>query len=49
MLEQYLLIALIIIIFLLFAFISYLMVSNRQRKLENEIKDISEMLGDDGS
>ena len=49
MLEQYLLIALIIIFFLLVSFIAYLVISNRQRSLESELMDISEMLGDDGA
>jgi len=48
MLEQYILIALIIIVFWLIGFVAYLLTSNRQRDLEGELNEISDMLGDDG-
>ncbi len=48
MLEQYVLIALIIIIFWLVGFVAYLRISDRQRDLEGELNDVSELLGDDG-
>ena len=48
MLEQYVLIALIIIIFWLVGFVAYLRISDRQRDLEAELNDVSELLGDDG-
>lgn len=49
MFEQYLLIAIVIIALWLIGFIAYLIISNRQRDLESDIKEISDMLGDDGS
>lgn len=48
MFEQYLLIAIVIITLWLIGFIAYLVISNRQRNLEADIQEISEMLGDDG-
>lgn len=48
MLEQTFLIALLIIAFWLIGFVAYLVVSNRQRDLESELNEISDMLGDDG-
>ncbi len=46
--DQYLLIAVIITIFWLIGFGSYMVVSNRQRDLEGDLNDLSELLGDDG-
>lgn len=46
--DQYLLIAVVIIIFWLVVFGAYMVVSNRQRDLEVDLNDISELLGDDG-
>ncbi len=48
MLEQYLLIAVVIILLWLLGFIAYLIISRRQRDLESDIQEISDMLGDDG-
>jgi hypothetical protein len=47
MLEQTFLIALLIIVFWLFGFVAYLVVSNRQRDLKSELNEISDLLGDD--
>ncbi len=49
MLEQYVLIAIVIIIFWLIGFVAYLRISNRQRDLEGELNEVSELLGDDGA
>jgi hypothetical protein len=46
--DQYLLIAVVIIIFWLIGFGAYMVVSNRQRNLERDLNDLSELLGDDG-
>lgn len=48
MLEQYVLIALIIIVFWLVGFVVYLRISDRQRDLEGELNEVSDLLGDDG-
>jgi hypothetical protein len=46
--DQYLLIAVLITIFWLIGFGAYMVVSNRQRDLEGDLNDLSELLGDDG-
>jgi hypothetical protein len=46
--DQYLLIAMVVIIFWLIGFGVYMVVSNRQRDLEGDLNDLSELLGDDG-
>jgi len=46
--DQYLLIAAVVIIFWLVGFGAYMVVSNRQRDLEGNLNDLSELLGDDG-
>ena len=46
--ENYLLIALVTIVFWLVGFAVYLVVSNRQRNLEGELNHLSSMLEDDG-
>jgi len=48
MLEQFILIALIIIILLLVSFVVYLRISDRQRELEGELNEVSDLLDDDG-
>jgi hypothetical protein len=46
--ENYLLIALVIIIFWLVGFGVYLVVSRRQRNLEGDLNHLSDLLKDDG-
>lgn len=46
--NQYLPIAVIIILFWLLGYGVYLIVSNRQRKLEGDLNNLSELLEDDG-
>ena len=46
--DQYLLIAVVVIIFWLVGFGAYMVVSKRQRDLEGGLNDLSELLGDDG-
>ena len=46
--DQYLLIAVLITIFWLIGFGAYMIVSNRQRDLEGDLNDLSDLLGDDG-
>jgi hypothetical protein len=46
--DQYLLIAVVVIIFWLVGFGAYMVVSNRQRDLEGDLNDLSDLLGDDG-
>lgn len=48
MFEQYILIAVIIIVVWLVGFVAYMLISKGQRDLESDINEISEMLGDDG-
>ena len=47
--DQYLLIALVIILFWLVGFGIYMIVSNRQRGLEGELTHLSDQLADDGT
>jgi len=47
--DQYLLIAVVIILFWLVGFGVYMIVSNRQRGLEGDLNRLSEQLGDDGT
>lgn len=46
--DQYLLIALVVILFWLVGFGVYLIVSNRQRDFEGDLNHLSELLEDDG-
>jgi len=46
--DQYLLIALVIILFWLVGFGVYMVVSNRQRKFEGDLNHLTEFLEDDG-
>lgn len=46
--DQYLLIALVVIVFWLVGFGVYMVVSNRQRNLEGDLNHLSELLEDDG-
>ena len=47
--DQYLLIAVVIILFWLIGFGVYMVVSNRQRGLEGELSQLSDFLKDDGA
>ena len=47
--DQYLLIAVVIILFWLVGFGVYMIVSNRQRGLEGDLNHLSEQIGDDGT
>ncbi len=47
--DQYLLIAMVVILFWLVIFAVYMVVSNRQRGLEGDLKQLSEVLDDDGT
>ena len=49
LMDQYLLIAVVIILFWLVGFGVYMIVSNRQRGLEGDLNHLSEQLGDDGT
>jgi len=49
LMNQYLLIAVVIILFWLVGFGAYIIVSNRQRSLEEELTHLSEQLEDDGT
>lgn len=48
MMESFLLVALVIIVFWLIGFGVYMIVSNRQRNLEGDLDHLTEMLSDDG-
>ncbi len=47
--DQYLLIAIVIVLFWLVGFGVYMIVANRQRGLEGELTQLSEVLNDDGA
>lgn len=47
--DQYLLIAIVVVLFWLVGFGVYMIVSNRQRGLEGELSQLSEVLDDDGT
>jgi len=49
MLEQYLLIALVIIVFWIVGYGLYLISSNRQRDLEGDLNHLSDLLDEDGT
>jgi hypothetical protein len=46
--DQYLIIALLVIILWLVGFGAYLLISNRQRDVEDELDDLDELLQNDG-
>ena len=46
--DQYLLIAIVVILFWLVIFAVYMVVSNRQRGLEGDLNQLAEVLEDDG-
>lgn len=46
--DQYLIIALVVIILWLVGFGAYLLISNRQRNVEDELDDLDELLQNDG-
>ncbi len=47
--DQYLLIAVVVVLFWLVGFGVYMIVSNRQRGLDGELSHLSEILNDDGA
>ena len=49
MLEQFVVIALVIIIFWLVGYVIYLRISDRQRDLEDELNEVSDLLGDEST